>query len=262
MASALFEPDGSRYLPTELARGPWSPQALHGGPPAGLLARAVEREPGGDAMQVTRITIELLRPVPLAPLEVETALLRPGRKVQLVGASMHAGATEVARAVALRIRTADLPAPPELERAAPPPVPEAGEGDRSSWGSVSDHPAFHNQGVEHRFVAGGFDRPGPATDWIRLRVPLVAGEATGPLARTVAVADFGNGVSWVLPRQDRWRFINPDLTVGLHRLPAGEWVCLEAETAVEDNGIGQTVSRLWDQRGRLGYALQSLILER
>jgi hypothetical protein len=200
--------------------------------------------------------------VPLAPLEVETALLRPGRKVQLVGATLRAGTTEVARAVALRIRIADLPVPAGLERSVPPPGPETATGRGSSWESVSDAPAFHNQGVEHRFVAGGFDGPGPATDWIRLRVPLVAGEPTGPLARTVAVADFGNGVSWVLPRQDRWRFINPDLTVALHRLPVGEWVCLEAETAVGGNGIGQAVSRLWDERGRLGYALQSLILER
>lgn len=263
MATALFEPDASFVVPTDLARGPWSPQALHGGPPSGLLAQRVEQAEGGDGMQVARITIELLRPVPVAPLAVETTLLRPGRKVQLVGASLRAGTVEVARATALRIRTADLPVPAGLSVGAPPPGPEAGRPGESAWKNViDDYPAFHNQGVEHRFVAGGFDRPGPATDWIRLRVPLVAGEATGPLARTVAVADFGNGVSWVLPRQDRWRFINPDLTVGLHRLPAGEWVCLEAETAVEDNGIGQTVSRLWDQRGRLGYALQSLILER
>lgn len=262
MATALFEPDGSRYAPTELARGPWSPQALHGGPPAGLLARSAELAPGGDAMQVARISIELLRPVPLAPLDVETTLLRPGRKVQLVGASLRAGSTEVARAVALRIRTIDLPVPTVPSPVVPPPGPEAGRAGGAPWESLSDYPAFHNQGVEHRFVAGGFDRPGPATDWIRLRLPLVAGEPTSPLARVVAVADFGNGVSWVLPRRDGWQFINPDLTVGLHRLPAGEWVCLEAETAVEPHGIGQSVSRLWDERGRLGWAMQSLLLER
>jgi hypothetical protein len=262
MASALFEPDGSRYVPTELARGPWNPHALHGGPPAGLLARSVELAPGGESMQVARITLELLRPVPLAPLEVETMLLRPGRKVQLLGASMRAGATEVARAVALRMRTADLPVPSVPAGPPSPPGPESGQVGRPAWESLSDYPAFHNAGVEHRFVAGGFDQPGPATDWIRLLVPLVAGEVTSPLASTVAVADFGNGVSWVLPRQDGWQFINPDLTVALYRLPAGEWVCLEAETAVEGHGIGQALSRLWDVQGRLGWALQSLLLAR
>jgi hypothetical protein len=105
-------------------------------------------------------------------------------------------------------------------------------------------------------------RPGPATDWIRLRVPLVAGEPTPPLARVAAAADFGNGISWVLPPDQGYRFINPDLTVYLHRPLAGEWVCLEAVTAVEPIGIGLAESRLWDERGPIGRALQSLLLER
>ncbi|HKA29294.1 MAG TPA: thioesterase family protein [Candidatus Binatia bacterium] len=262
MAGGLFEQDGSRFVPTELARGPWTPEALHGGPPAALLAGCAERVPGGESMMISRLTVELLRPVPVFPLSVETRLLRPGRKVQLVGVSIHAGEVEVARATALRIRTLDLPLPPDVVQLAPPPGPERGEPGGSAWRGLIDYPAFHNQGVEHRFVAGSFDRPGPSTDWIRLRVPVVAGEETSPLARVAAVADFGNGVSWVLSRNDGWQFINPDLTIGLHRMPSGEWVCLEADTAVEPTGIGQAHSRLWDECGALGWAIQSLLLDR
>jgi hypothetical protein len=200
--------------------------------------------------------------VPVSPLAVDARLLRPGRKVQLVGASLHAGSVEVARATALRIRTLDLPLPAAIVAPAPPPGPERGTPGRSAWNDLIDYPAFHNQGIEHRFVAGGFDRPGAAIDWIRLCVPVVAGEDTSPLARVAAVADFGNGVSWVLSRNEGWQFINPDLTVALHRLPAGEWVCLEAETAVEPTAIGQAHSRLWDERGALGWAIQSLLLDR
>ncbi len=262
MADALFDPDGSRFVPTALARGPWSPEALHGGPPAALLARCAERVAGGEKMLVTRLTVELLRPVPVSPLAVETRLLRPGRKVQLVGASLRAGDVEVARATALRLRTLDLPLPEEIDSPSPPPGPETAPPSVSPGIALRDYPAFHNQGVEHRFVAGSFDRAGPATDWIRLRVPLVAGEETSPLARVAAAADFGNGVSWVLSRTDGWQFINPDLTVSLHRLPVGEWVCLEAVTYVEPTGIGQAESVLWDERGRLGRAVQSLLLDR
>lgn len=262
MADALFDPDGSHFVPTALARGPWSPEALHGGPPAALLARCAERVAGGEKMLVTRLTVELLRPVPVSPLAVETRLLRPGRKVQLVGASLRAGDVEVARATALRLRTLDLPLPEEIDSPSPPPGPETAPPSASPGIALRDYPAFHNQGVEHRFVAGSFDRAGPATDWIRLRVPLVAGEETSPLARVAAAADFGNGVSWVLSRTDGWQFINPDLTVSLHRLPVGEWVCLEAVTYVEPTGIGQAESVLWDERGRLGRAVQSLLLDR
>jgi len=260
MADALFERDGARFVPTELARGPWSRDALHGGPSAALLARAAERFEGGDGMLVTRLTVELLRPVPVAPLVLTAHLRRPGRKVQLVEASLGAGATEVARATALRLRTIDLPVPPERDAPEPPPGPESGHP--VPWSPMADYRAFHNQGVEHRIVAGGFDRPGPTTDWIRLRVPVVAGEAPSALERVAAAADFGNGISWVLPRVEGWQFINPDLTISLLRHPVGEWICLDAETMVQPNGIGLAESRLWDRSGRLGRAVQSLLIDR
>jgi len=260
---AFYLLDGGRYLSTELTRGPWSNDHQHGGPPAALLGRAFERW-GDDAadFMVTRVTVELLRPVPVSVLAVETRLLRPGRKVQLVGASLHAGDTEVARATALRIRTIDLPIPDELPQPAPPPGPETARTSVSPGIALRDYPGFHNRGVEHRFVAGAFDQAGPATDWIRLRVPLVAGEETSPLASVTAVADFGNGLSWVLQRGQGWQFINPDLTIAFHRYPAGEWVCLEAVTYVGSQGVGQAESVLWDEHGRIGRALQSLLLDR
>lgn len=114
MPNAIFTRDGDRYVPTELARGPWTPQAQHGGAPAALLARIVERRAGGEAMFVARLTIELLRPVPIAPLATRARIVRPGRKVQLVEASLFDGATEVARCTALRIRCVELPIPPDL----------------------------------------------------------------------------------------------------------------------------------------------------
>jgi hypothetical protein len=101
-------------------------------------------------------------------------------------------------------------------------------------------------------VRGNLAEPGPATDWICLRVPLVDGEDTSPLVRVVAVADFGNGVSWVVSPLEGYQFINPDLTVYLHRYPTTEWVCLEAATYAEPHGVGLAESRLWDERGRIG----------
>lgn len=102
--------------------------------------------------------------------------------------------------------------------------------------------------------------PGPATDWIRLRVPVVPGEEPSPLQRVAAAADFGNGISGVA-EFDQLLFINPDLTVHLHRLPAGEWVCLDAVTWMEDRGVALAESRLWDEQGPLGRSLQSLLID-
>jgi len=262
MADAIFVRDGERFVPTELARGPWSPDAQHGGAPGALLARAVERFEGGAAMFVSRLTIELLRPVPIAPLELRTRFARPGRKVQLVEASLFNADAEVARCTALRIRRTQLQLPPDLLRIAPPPGPSTGLAGQPPWAAQVGYRAFHNAGVEHRFVAGNFEEPGGATDWIRLRAPLVEGEETSPLSRVAAAADFGNGVSWVVSRDQGYSFINPDLTVYLHRYPVGEWVCLDAVTHVQPHGVGLAESALFDEQGLIGRAVQSLLLDR
>jgi hypothetical protein len=163
---------------------------------------------------------------------------------------------------ALRLRRAAVPMPADLPAAAPPPPPHGGRDSLPPWSAFVAERAFHSDAVEHRFVAGSFASPGPVTDWIRLRVPLIEGEATSPLCRVAAAADFGNGVSWVLNRVDGYRFINPDLTVYLHRYPAGEWVCLDAVTRPEPLGVGLAESLLSDERGPIGRAVQSLLIER
>lgn len=257
---SLFEPVEGGWLPTAYARGPWTPDALHGGPAAALLARAAEAAGGNDVdWMPARLTVELLRPVPLAPLAVSASVVRPGRKVQLVDAEVRTvDATVVASARLLRVRDADLTGVPVTTGVAPPAGP--GSLPRTTP-ATAEHEAFHTHGVEHRFAAGVFGEPGPATDWIRLRVPVVPGEAPSPLQRVAAAADFGNGISGVVTF-DEMLFINPDLTIHLHRPPAGEWVCLEAVTWMEDRGLALAESRLWDEQGPLGRSLQSLLVER
>jgi Thioesterase-like superfamily len=258
-SDAVFELDGDRLVPSELARGPWSPDAQHGGPPAALLARAIERADPGPAPFVARLTVEFLRPVPLAPLTVQTRTVRPGRRVQWLEASLVADDVEVARASAVRLRV-----DPGL--ALPVPDPEASTVPRPASGSpyVIQFPNTSVgfwQAMELRVAAGSFAEVGEATIWFRLVVPVVADEEPTPLQRVAAAADFGNGVSAALER-GRYLFINPDLTIHLHRGPVGEWVALEARTHAEANGVGLAESALHDERGRIGRSLQSLLLDR
>ena len=256
---ALFVPHGDGYIPTDLSRGPWSPDALHGGPVAALLTRAVEQQATDDGLQLARVTVELLRPVPMAPLTVATSLVRPGRKVQLVDVVAESGDVEVAWARALRIRRRDddPPVAPTVPEDRPPPPMEEGVTTASE---VDGYRAFHNQGMDIRFVKGRFDTLGPATAWFRLRCPVVAGEDPSPWQRAVAAADFGNGIAAELSFGSHV-FINPDLTVSLYRPPVGEWVCLDARTRFGTSGIGGAESALWDADGRIGSATQSLLVE-
>jgi len=273
---ALFHPDGAQLVPTEFARGPWTPDALHGGPVAALVARAVEQLPTDERMHVTRLTVELLRPVPLVPLSVTASVTRPGRKVQLVEVRIASGGRDVAWGRALRIRTrvdrtasdadadADAGLPDPLGRGpvpgrdpGAPPGPDAGY---ASPAPIGQYTAFHSAGAELRYVAGAFDTRGPATVWVRLAVPVVSGEEPSALQRVVGASDFGNGVSSELDFS-HYVFVNPDLTVYLHRPAVGTWVGLDASTHIGIPGVGVAQSALWDCHGPIGHALQGLVIE-
>jgi hypothetical protein len=259
LPDALFHADGDHFVPTELTRGPWDPNAMHGGPPAALLSRAIERFEPGPASHVARLTIELLRPVPLVPLHVTTRMARPGKKVQLVESSLFDGEREVVRATALRLRVAPVDLPPGT--APEYPVPPPGE-IVPSLRDEEERPIMFGDAIDFRAVRGWPEERGPGVCWFCLNVPTVAGDENSPLMRVAAAADFGNGISSPLGWDQGWTFINPDLTVYLHRLPEGEWVGLDALTVPEAEGVGMAESLLFDAQGRIGRAVQSLLLDR
>jgi hypothetical protein len=254
---AFYEPDRAQFLATELSRGPWDPAMQHAGPPAALIGRAIERLPDSAAFELGRVTFEILGPVPIGPVEVGVRIVRPGRRVQLVEAELAAGGETLIRARAWRLRVAELDLPAEAIVAPPPPDgPE--RGSAPEFFPTGDEHGYHT-GMEFRSISGGFLEPGPATVWLRMRRPLVAGEEPSALQRLLIVADVGNGISASLD-YGRFVFINVDLTVQIERMPAGEWVCVDAVTLPQPNGRGTAESVLYDQEGRIGRALQTLLI--
>lgn len=268
---ALFRPDGDRWVPTDFARGPWSPDALHGGPVAALIGRAVEACPSDHPMHVARLTVELLRPVPVVPLTVTTTVARPGRNVQLIDVRVSSTEHDLAWGRALRIRRladgsaasaglADVTAAGPVPGRDPGAPPGPDDGHHSPE-PVHGYTAFHSHGAELRFVVGEFGRRGPSTVWVRLAVPVVPGEEPSSLERTAAACDFGNGVSSLFDFQS-YLFINPDLSVFMHRPALGPWVCIDARTTLGTPGIGLAQCALWDVAGPLGTSVQNLLVER
>ena len=262
--SAFYLPVEGGFEATELTRGPWDGANQHAGPPAALLGREIERLDGigaGPADRlIGRITFEILAPVPIGTMRVEASVVRPGKRVDMVEASLSddEGTTLIrARAWRLLRRRVDLPEGlAARERAQPPPPDQLGEAD--AFFPTGFDVGYHTA-TEYRFVAGSFTELGPGIVWMRIRQPLVAGEEPSALQRVLAVADSGNGISATLD-YDRYVFINIDLTVHLHRLPAGEWVCLDSVTVPESSGVGQTDTVLFDERGPIGLAAQTLLV--
>jgi hypothetical protein len=251
VTGAFFSLDGQHFVPSELTRGPWDPGAQHAGPPSALLGRAIERCEPRDGMRVGRITFEILGPVPLAPLTVDARVARPGRSVEMLEAALAGPDGEVMRARAWRVQVGEV----ELDaRDSPPPGPETAEP--RPFFPTGEEVGYHTA-MEYRFVSGGFLEAGPATVWMRMHGALVEGEQPTPLERVLVAADSGNGVSAALDWR-RFLFINTDLSVHLLRPPDGEWVCLDAVTYVDGLGLSDTV--LWDERGRIGRAAQTLLV--
>jgi len=254
MLEPLYEIDGDQLVPSEYARGPWDPRAQHGGPVCAALGRAMEGE-ADDGFAVVRFAAELMRPIPLKALRIDARTVRGGKRVRLVEATLWDGDEQVVRAAGWLMRVGDEVAP-SMAQAPPPPGPDHGVLHDPG----TDFPGFW-LAVEWRFVAGTFTGIGPSTGWCRLRTPLVAGEEPSPLQRVLVAADFGNGISSSLP-WEQFVFVNVDLTVHLHRYPAGEWVCLDATTDTDPAGIGIAASRLYDERGPIGRAAQALLVDR
>jgi hypothetical protein len=254
MSESFFTELGDgRYLATEHTVGPWDPRFQHGGPPSALLGRALEQvAPRADVM-VARVTVEILGAIPTGELTVTARMARPGRSVELVEATLTAGGRDVARASAWRVRrTEGVDVPPRAPQA--PPLPEVSD-ERVLPGWESGY----LQALEWRWAAGHIMHKGPATGWARMRYPLLPGEEPSPLTRVLVLADSGNGASSELDIAD-WHFINPELTVHLHREAVGEWVCLDARTTVSDGGVGLATSYLSDLSGPLGVGAQTLLV--
>jgi hypothetical protein len=252
---AFFYRDGSRLVATALTRGPWSNEHQHGGPPAALLAGAIERAGAdGAEFRLVRVTVEFLRPVPIAPLELSTEVLRGGKQAQRIVAALSAGGVEVARALGLRLRRQRLDLP---ENRVPPPLPHPDTLTPHRFSFFRHEIAYHTA-IELR-VARGTWANGPVDGWMRPLFPLVRGEPTSPCERVLILVDAESGVCPPV-HPDRWSFLNPDLTVYFGREPRGEWLGLQIVSEAHADGTGLAQSALCDLDGPFGRAAQSLVV--
>ncbi|MFI6291870.1 thioesterase family protein [Nonomuraea sp. NPDC050790] len=241
-----------RYRASEHTQGPWHPEFQHLGPVTALIAHELGLTAPVPGLELSRLAADVFAPVPIGELEVDTEVVRDGRRVQCLAATVRAGGREYVRATAWRIRAGDSP-----ETATqPPPAPLPAAPSSPSWLSTG---FGYGRAMDWRFVKGGPMETGPATAWMRLDVPLVENEPMSPLERLLAVADSGNGISHALPFETHL-FVNVDLTVSLFRAPAGEWICMDAETVVGPSGRGLTRSALFDEAGEVGAAVQTLFV--
>ena len=129
MESFYLQVDEGRFESLPPTAGPWSPHAQHAGPPAALLARAMEMHGARADRRLADVRLDILGPIPLKPLSVVVEVLRGGRSMELLQATASAGGTPLAIARAWRIVRAPEDFPRLSGRRAGPvgPVPEDDE---------------------------------------------------------------------------------------------------------------------------------------
>lgn len=253
----------TRFELTGLARGPWQPDAAHGGGPAALLVRAVESHGLDEGMRVASISSTFYGPVKLGEIEITSAVVKPGRRQKVVTVELSSGGRVAIEARGVLLRRTEVPLPEGIEQIGPPlPAPEDCEAiDRGLW-SRGDEIAFHRTANTVMRIQGGPEMVGQTgAAWFRLEYPLVPGEDLSPAQRAAAAADFGNGLAHPVPFGE-YLFANCDLTVSTFRDPVGEWIGLVSRTDVDPVGTGLTTTDLHDRAGRFGAATQSLYVDR
>lgn len=254
---AIFRVDGNRVVTSPDAAGPWDARMQHGSAPASLVVWAAEAIPTPVPMSIARVTIDLMRPVPVAPLTIETEVLREGRKIQLCAIKLLADGVVVVGATVLKIKTQALALPPDI-RDLPVELPGP---DQSIVDPANVAGSPFVKCISMRAARGRFGVPGPGAIWFRVDQPLIAGSPVSQAMRAVVAADFCNGTSAALDFR-QWTFINADLTVNLARQPVGEWILIDAESWIGPDGAGLAMARLADISGYFGRAVQSLVIEK
>ena len=244
-----------RFESTPATAGPWSADSQHGGPPSALLARAFERLEPDPNQRLARLTVEILRPVPVGLVTVTARIARPGRRVTLVEGSLRVDGVDYLLARGWRIARPVTPTPVSGARAGSPPLP--GSTRSVAWeGAFADG---YMRAIEVRQTSGVFAGAGPGSAWIRARIPLIEGEEPTAFQRAAIVADSGSGVSQGVDHR-RWLAINVELTLSAHRDPVGEWIHLDSNTVVGAEGTGRTDTVLGDAEGEFARAIQTLLV--
>ncbi|GAA0960066.1 acyl-CoA thioesterase domain-containing protein [Actinocorallia libanotica] len=258
--AALFERDGSRVVPTNRARGPWRPDALHGAAVAGLLACGID-VPGRTP---ARVVFDLLAPVRTVPMTLSVSEAEGGKRVVRQTVTLLEGDVPVARAQCLAVRRAELELPEGVTEHPDPfagePVPDLSAPAPSARRAVGWE-CFDNSSVSLRPLRSPKPDGAGLGLWVDLLVPVIAGEPTPGIARAAVAADYASVATNALLPFGRWSFMNAELSLHLSRDPVGSWVGLVGTGVLQPHGCGLSVAALYDSGGRLGQSAQALVLE-
>lgn len=242
----FFKRQDDRFLPTPACRGPWNPQSLHGRVIVGLLGHVLEAEHGDPDFIPARLTVDMYRLPDFSPVEVTTRVVREGKRIKVVDAEFISGGTSMGRASCQFLRRTANPegtvwTPPNWDVPRPADIPPP-EDPRMGMGGM----------WAMRRITGDFGQVGVKRTWMSEVRDLVEGAPLTPFTRVAVAADFTS--PFANAGDKGLAYINSDVTVYLHRLPATEWVGFEVVNHGASDGVAVGECFLYDEQGPIGSA--------
>jgi hypothetical protein len=250
---AYFERLGAqRFRATEHTGGAWDLDTQHIAPALGLLAHVVEQDRDArrsDGLVMTRLSYDILGTVPIAEVDIEVAVVRAGRTIELVEAVLAHGGRPAVRLRSWLMAERDTSA---VQGVGLPRIPGPDELER--WDPTTVWPGgfIATAEVRRREV-----EPGRASYWVRTKQPLLDGEQVSRLAAVAGLLDIANGMS-VRSAPVEVAFPNVDLTAHFFAQPADGWLGLDTAVSFGADGVGLTISVVHDERGPIGTSSQCL----
>ena len=252
---SFFRREGNRFAGNDAARSPWFEDACHGGPVLTLAAYGLES--AVTDKQLCRVTVTFQRPVPMDGLSLEAHAERTGRSVSTASVVMRDAKGRICvTGEGLFIATGDfgeLPTP----SIASPKFADATPGEFPVQQAVHGKRYFANC-IEVAYPPGESGKCGPGMMWMKTP-QLLAGEEPTLFQVACPIADCGNGIG----RNAGFNvasYVNPDVTIALHRLPNSRWLASDAISHWQPSGIGLSQATLFDKLGPIGVAVQTLIV--
>ncbi len=241
-AEPFFRRSGATFVPTDVCRGPWDRNSLHGRVVAGLLAFEIERTLDDPAFIPARLTVDLYRMPPFAPVEVSATVVRSGNRIRIIDAEFRSGDLSIGRASCLLLRRGENPegnvwSPPPWGAPQPESLPAQPAGERE--------PMWDSRVIDH-----GFGAVAQKNTWLRENRLLIEGEPLTPFLRAAVSADFTN--PFANSGDQGLQFVNADITLYLHRLPIGEWLGFQVSRHHATEGVALGECTLYDTAGAIG----------
>lgn len=262
----FFHQDNDVFTPQAAAGSPWSETMQHGGPVNAIITMSVEAIAEDCGMNVARLTIDILKPVPMKSVKIKSRFIRKGGKMAVVDTflTLEGSDEPVAsgRAVLLKAQSGQNPVFDVLA-----PLPESRETiAKEPWipkeMATGLPPGLHNLIRFH--PSTNKERP---IFWVNGDADMLQNRPMTSLEQCTTTAD----MTTVLAARMRvlqegvaspaaMALMNTNTTIHFSRLPVGEWFGFTDQFIQVSDGYGLAECAIYDEQGCIGRVVQNLIV--